>query len=110
MDDSDGKSLNSSEHRRTNDMVVREVGDECLVLDLAADRIHQLNATASFIWHNFDRAPTPDAMAQLLAFEFDVAQDTAISDVRKTFDALRQLKLIVGDESEAGCAHACPGV
>jgi hypothetical protein len=108
MDESAPKPLISGEHRRNKDMVVRQVGDECLVLDLEAERIHQLNATASFIWHNFDRAPTPDAMAQLLAFEFDVAQDTAISDVQTTFRTLRELKLIVGDESEAGhCQAAC---
>jgi hypothetical protein len=109
MNESTPKSLISGEHRRNAGMVVRLVGDECLVLDLETDRIHQLNATASFIWNNFDRAPTPDAMANLLALEFDVAQDTALSDVESTLRTLRELKLIVGDGSEAGHSEVCPG-
>ena len=83
--------------RRRQDLIVRAVGTDMLVLDLQLERIHQLNPTASFIWHNCDMASSPAEIAALLAFEFDVAQDVAIHDVERALDMLRELKLIEGD-------------
>ena len=85
--------------RRRQDLVVREVGTDTLVLDLESERIHQLNPTASFIWHHCDVASSPAEIAASLAFEFDVAQDIAIQDVQRALEMLGALKLIVGEEA-----------
>ncbi|MEP6942066.1 MAG: PqqD family protein [Betaproteobacteria bacterium] len=85
--------------RRQDDLVVREVGADVLVLDLRSEHIHQLNQTASFVWHNCEGASSPAAIAELLAFQFDVGQDIAIQDVQRTLEMLHELKLIVGDET-----------
>jgi len=87
--------------RRRDDLVVREVGTDVLVLDLESERIHQLNPTASFIWHNCEVASSPVEIAELLAFEFDVAQDVALHDVKRALEMLRELKLIVGDGTQS---------
>ena len=36
-------------HARTKDLVIRELGDETLIYDLANDRAHCLNETAAFV-------------------------------------------------------------
>ena len=74
--------------------MVREIEGEVLVLDTEADKIHQLNVTASYIWNMCDGATPANEIAAALAMEFDIGQDKAIKDVLDTVAALRERNLI----------------
>lgn len=73
---------------------MREVKQEVVLLDTAADRVHQLNVTASFIWSRCEKAHTEQELAQWLAEAFDVDADVALQDTRAILDTLRELKLV----------------
>jgi Coenzyme PQQ synthesis protein D (PqqD) len=90
-------SLNSRLRRRREDVIVRKVGHDVLVLDIESDRIHQLNQTAGFIWQRCEEAPSVGEIASLLAIEFDVGHDEAVKDVLETLSRLRELNLIVAE-------------
>jgi len=81
--------------RKLAAVTIRPVGDELLVLDTDAQRIHQLNATASFIWHCCDRAASTDEIAGLVAAEYAVDEHIASKDVADTLGRLRELNLVV---------------
>lgn len=80
--------------RRRSDLQARLVDGEVVVLDRKADMVHQLNATASFIWQRCDgRASRHDIAAQLVdAFEVDA--DTAAASVASTLEELARLGLL----------------
>ena len=78
----------------SDSMVVREVDGELLVLDTRANRIHQLNSTASLIWRRLREGREPDAIAAELAVEFDVDAVTALRDVTETLSQFRALELL----------------
>jgi hypothetical protein len=74
--------------------MVREVDSELLLLDTEADRIHQLNRTASFIWQRCDGDQSADEIAQMIATEFAVDSKTAMRDVVDTLGKLQALNLV----------------
>ena len=71
-----------------------EVGVETLVLDEQSGQIHQLNATASFVWRRCDGASSVVEIAGLLTREFDVDPATAAEDVARVITQLEELKLL----------------
>lgn len=73
---------------RRADVNVRTVGDETVVLDRQRRRIHQLNATASFVWLRCDGQHGVNDIAARLVDDFDV--DPAIAE-RDAADTVRQL-------------------
>jgi len=83
--------------KRMNGIIIREVGDELLLLDVEADLVHQLNETASSIWRSCDDAASPEAIADLLAARYDVDAEVALKDVRDTVEKLRALKLVLAE-------------
>ena len=92
--------------RRAEGLLVREVDGEVLVLDTAADRIHQLNSTASWIWRLFDSGATVPDIADSLANEFDLDKHKAEADVLETLCRFRQLNLVHYVESSPVAAGA----
>ena len=65
-------------HARTKDLVVRELGDETLVYDLAKDRAHCLNETAAFIWKSCDGKTTASKTARDMQRALKVPADTGV--------------------------------
>jgi len=74
------KALASFRIRETG-LLIRVVDGEVLVLDTDADRIHQLNASASFIWRQLANSASAEEIAERLAKEFDVVEDQCQTDV-----------------------------
>ena len=91
--------------RRRADLIAREVDGEALVLDRAAGKIHQLNATAAFIWDHCDGASSMEDVVSRLAGCYGLDADIARRDVAKTVDALEKLGLLAA----AGAAGAAGG-
>ena len=85
----------ASLRRRRVGIMVRDLDGELIILDTEADRIHQLNRTAGFIWRNLDEAPAPERLAGLLAEEFDVEAHVALTDVLETLQRFRGLNLVL---------------
>ncbi len=75
--------------------MVRDLDSDLLLLDTEADRIHQLNQTATFIWRHVEEAPSPERLAGLLAEAFDVDEQVAQRDVLEALKRLRALNLVV---------------
>jgi len=70
-----------------------------VILDRENDRIHQLNATATLVWHRLgDRLALAD-IANELVDRYDVSREVALADVRRVLEELRDLDLIVWDVS-----------
>ena len=81
--------------KRLQNVMVRDIDREVLLLDTESNQIHQLNLTASFIWRKCDEARSTEEMAKLLVQEFDVEEDIALRDVIETVARLRALNLVV---------------
>jgi hypothetical protein len=88
---------------RRADVNVRVLDGETVVLDRRLRRIHQLNATASFVWRLCDGSRGVKDIATDLLGDFDVDRATAERD---TADAVRQLARagLLQDRSQASLA------
>lgn len=79
---------------RRNDLVTREVDGELLVLDRPAGRIHQLNETASYVWHRCDGCSPVRSVAEDLAAAYSLAVEAAERDITQTIAKFRELGLV----------------
>ena len=75
-------------------MIARWSDEELLLLDTVADRIHQLNPTAGFIWGKLAEDCSDADIAQMLCDEFDVSPDQARTDVEATLRQFREQGLL----------------
>ncbi len=89
------RSLMNSLRKRAEALVVRDVCDGILLLDMDAGKIHQLNATAGFIWRQIDGVASPADIAALVAREYGGEERTAANDVEKALSDLWELNLVV---------------
>jgi hypothetical protein len=80
--------------RRRSDMSVRAVEGELLVLDRTANRIHQFNGTASFIWNRCDGQLAVREIAAELTTAFEVEPDTAREAVSALIGQFKRLGLL----------------
>lgn len=76
-----------------DDLVLRQVEDETLVLDRAGERIHQLNATASFIWSRCDGNTSLQTVAAEMAGKYGISAEQAAIDIARMLSQLEQLSL-----------------
>jgi len=90
------EAIMNSLRNRAESLVVREVCDGILLLDMEAGKIHQLNATAGFIWRQCDGVASAADIAASVAREYDVEEGAAARDVEMALSKLRALNLIDG--------------
>ena len=81
--------------RRLEPVVARKVDRDLLLLDTEAELIHQLNETASFIWHQCDGGQSAAEIANLLIDKYAVESSVALIDVEATLQKLREVNLVV---------------
>ena len=79
---------------RQQGVIARRSDEELLLLDTVADRIHQLNPTAGFIWEKLAEDCSDAQIAQMLCDEFDVSPDQARADVEATVHLVREQGLL----------------
>ena len=80
--------------RQRPDISARVVANETIVLDRAANQVHQLNATASFVWLRCDGRHTAPEIADELTSAFDVDLDTARNAVVMALRRFDELGLL----------------
>ena len=84
-----------AEHpKRRSDVSARLVDGETVVLDRQADMVHQLNQTASFIWHQCDGQRTTREIVDQVVAAFDVDPDTAEASVKAALQQFERLGLL----------------
>jgi hypothetical protein len=88
--------VNTATHHRDS-LKVREVNGEFLLLDGQVNQIHQLNATASFIWRICGTGAEVHEIASDLATEYGLQMQAALKDVSETVAKLRSLNLLAND-------------
>jgi len=71
------------------------VDGEALILDRVAGKVHQLNATAVYIWERCDGTSAIDDVASAYASAFGVDASAATQDVLRTVEAFGKLGLLV---------------
>lgn len=81
--------------KRRDDLILRRIQRELMLLDMEFNQIHQLNETARFIWDKWEEVPNAVEIAKLLAQKFDVEEHVALNDVSAMVDKLRELNLLV---------------
>jgi hypothetical protein len=69
-------------------MIVRQSGDELLILDLMANRVHQLNRTASIVWNLRAEGWEAEAIAAEFTQRFEVDEQRAHRDVVDTLELM----------------------
>jgi hypothetical protein len=87
---------------RETGLLVRDVDGEVLVHDTDADRIHQLNVSASFIWRRLADGASANEIAEHLAKEFDVVEDQAQRDVSEILRQFLALEIARTEDSNHG--------
>lgn len=80
--------------RVREDVSARVIGGEIVVLDRDGGRVHQLNATASYIWGRCDGRLTEAEIAEDLAAAYGVEPAQAASDVTALVVQFRELGLL----------------
>lgn len=80
--------------RKRSNLSSRVIGGELVVLDRDGEKVHQLNATASFVWGRCDGQLSELEIARQLADEYDVLPGQAASDVATLMERFRELGLV----------------
>jgi hypothetical protein len=73
----------------------RVLDGEVVVLDHDNEKIHQLNATASFVWTRLGGTLDLQAIADELTEQFDVSNHKALGDIRRIVRDFENLKLVM---------------
>ena len=94
MEDAISPDLRTSRPKRCEDVTSRLVDGEMVVLDRQHGFVHQLNKTATFIWEQCDGEHTTAEIASRMAEKFVVDEATALNDIIRVLNELRELKLL----------------
>ncbi len=77
------------------DLITRIIDGEVVILDRVAEKVHQLNPTASCIWDSCDGTLTAAEIAARVAQRFDVPANQAQDDVVATLADFERLGLLL---------------
>jgi hypothetical protein len=87
--------------RRVSHVATTEVEGETIVLDREHGQVHQLNATASFIWQRCDGHTALTDIAAAVAREFGADPATAETDTVAAVRQMQALNLLDPDDGQA---------
>lgn len=85
--------------RQVSHVSVKEIDGQTIVLDRSRDKLHELNATAGFIWRCCDGKTTVAEIAAATAREFDADPGMVEPDVAEIIGKLAGMHLIEWTES-----------
>jgi len=90
----DGSFADERRPKRRGNLNYRSIDGETLILNRQDGRLHQLNATASFIWDCCDGNSNIAEIVDRLAGVYEVDATTACKDVEDILSNLRSSKLL----------------
>jgi Coenzyme PQQ synthesis protein D (PqqD) len=73
----------------------REIDDETIIISPTESVMHELNNTGSFLWKNIDGKKSAAELAELLAENYEVTLDIALSDTQALLEQMSSRKLVV---------------
>jgi hypothetical protein len=73
----------------------REIDDETVIISPNESVMHELNDTGSFLWNNIDGKKSAAELAELLAENYEVTPDIALSDTQALLEEMSSRKLVV---------------
>jgi len=73
----------------------REIDDETVIISPQDSVMHELNNTGSFLWKNIDGDKSAAELAELLAANYEVTPDIALSDTQALLEEMSSRKLVV---------------
>jgi hypothetical protein len=76
------------------DALVRVIGAESVVLDMASGRYLGMNPVGTRVWESLAAGRTPDETVAAMLAEFDVTEDVLRADVNMFISELLRLGLI----------------
>ena len=82
----------------------REIDDETVIISPHDSVMHELNDTGSFLWKNIDGKKSAAELAELLAANYEVTPDIALSDTQALLEEMSSRKLIVNVPAPEGVA------
>jgi hypothetical protein len=82
----------------------REIDDETVIISPQDSVMHELNDTGSFLWENIDGKKSAAELAELLAANYEVTPDIALSDTQALLEEMSSRKLIVTVPATGGAA------
>jgi len=80
--------------KRRADLETRTADDEVILLDVAGNRVHRLNRSASFIWDCCDGVNSPSEIAARLAGTYELSADAVMNDVDSVLAEFERLGLL----------------
>jgi hypothetical protein len=73
----------------------REIDDATVIISPSESVMHELNDTGSFLWKNIDGHKSAEELAALLAENYEVTPDTALTDTQSLLEEMSSRKLLV---------------
>jgi len=73
----------------------REIDDETVIISPQDSVMHELNNTGSFLWKNIDGKKSAAELAELLAANYEVTPDIALSDTQALLAEMSSRKLVM---------------
>lgn len=80
----------------------REIDGETIIISPNDSVMHELNDTGSFLWKNIDGHKSTAELAELLAANYEVGPDVALSDTEALMEEMSLRKLVVPVAAAAG--------
>ena len=87
--------MSESNPRQHPNAAWREVDGEVVIISPEDSVLHELNATASFIWKQATGEISAEEISIRLAGEFEVSEETALRDTQELVQYLTDKKLLV---------------
>jgi PqqD family protein of HPr-rel-A system len=76
------------------DVLFRQVDDEWVVFDPAANELHVLNLSAALIWSHCTGEHSPEEIAEALREAYGLEMEQAAADVGAALDRFREARLL----------------
>jgi hypothetical protein len=73
----------------------REIDEATVIISPSESVMHELNDTGSFLWKNIDGHKSAEELAALLAENYEVTPDTALTDTQSVLEEMSSRKLLV---------------
>lgn len=77
------------------DVLFRQVDDDWVVFDPAANQLHVLNLPAALIWSHCTGESTPAQIAESLRLAYGIDAERAGGDVEATLERFREAGLLL---------------
>ena len=80
----------------------REIDEETVIISPNDSVMHELNDTGSFLWKNIDGKKSAAELAELLAENYEVTKDIALSDTQSLLEEMSSRKLVLSVPATGG--------